>query len=395
MKLIMIALRGWCLHLGLVLGLALFLVACGGGGDDERSQPLVLQPTSLTLQPGEAASVAMIQGFPPYRVVSDNPAAVQASMQERNELRVVAQPEAAAGTYQLSVSDARGSRANIGVVVNVSPLRVLVPEPLYLIPEESRLVKVAGGVPPYQAAVDRSDVVKTDMVAGGFVIQAQQVLGSANVTVTDAQGSKTALNVVVKTTKPMDLQPSALVVPVDSATVPLQIQGGAGPYRVLVSHPSAIRATVEGAIVQLTGLAQTADDVTITVIDHYGQTASAAVKVGPPVREFSIIPQSVVVSEASNQEIALVFLGKLLSVAPTVLSSNIRLLQPKSGSLSTSGVALTVQGTGACVEKDEEVDITVIASDGAIATAKVKVRNIANQYDGEDKLISRCPPASL
>ncbi|MGQ9724752.1 MAG: hypothetical protein ACUVVU_05260 [Tepidimonas sp.] len=367
--------------------LALMLAACGGGGGSAGSNPnegalSVGGVTAVTLMPGEARSLPVSGGVPPYRVVSAEAAIALATL-DGGRLILGGQN---AGSTQVTVSDRAGAVVALTVTVGTSiALYTTAPAALQLGvgPSEARTFRVAGGVKPYVITGDAPLVAAvTQLDAEQWRIQGVAI-GEMTVRIRDAAG--TELQVAVSVGSP------ALRISSDKLTLPIGIpatvvlSGGQKPYAIAGGIPAAIQVRPvsgsDGAF-EIIGLLA-ADEVDVVFADATGKTVKATVTVSAATPQIRIAPSALTLSEQSGASVTFsVFSAAKGDLA--VFSSNPGLVSVSAvtppvfnadGTIRAFGSFVgTVSGT-TCVAADTAVTLTVVDSSGSTGTATVTVAN--------------------
>lgn len=369
------------------MALALVLAACGGGGGSAGSNPndgalSVGAVTAVTLMPGEARSLPVSGGVPPYRVVSAEEAIAVAAL-DGDRLIIGGQN---AGSTRVTVSDRAGTAVAVTVTVGTSiPLYTTAPAALQLGvgPSEARTFRVAGGVKPYVITGNAPLVAAvTQLDAEQWRIQGVAI-GDMKVRIRDAAG--TELEVAVSVGSPeLRISSDNLTLPIGiPATVVLS--GGQKPYSIAGGIPAAIQVRpVSGSdsTFEIIGLLATGD-VDVVFADATGKTVKVTVTANTATAQIRVSPSALTLAEQSGASVKFsVFTAAKGDL--TVFSSNPGLVSISAvtkpefntdGTIKTFGSFVgTVSGT-TCVAASTAVTITVVDSDGSTGTATLTVAN--------------------
>lgn len=375
--------KRWMGWLGLAL--TVFLVACGGGGGSPGSNPnegalTVGGVTAVTLMPGEARTLPVSGGVPPYRVVSQEQAIAVAAL-DANSLVIGGQN---AGDTQVTVTDRAGTAVSLAVKVGTSiPLYTTAPASLQLGvgPSEARTFRVAGGVKPYVITGNAPLVATvTQLDAEQWRIQGVAI-GDMKVRIRDAAGTELEVAVTVGSPE-LRISSDKLTLPIGiPATVVLS--GGQKPYSIAGGIPAAIQVrpvTGSDSAFEITGLLATGD-VDVVFSDVTGKTVKVTVTANVATTQIRVSPSALTLGEQSGASVKFsVFTAAKDDLS--VFSSNPSLFaisgvtKPEfnaDGSVKTYGSFTgTVSGT-TCVSANTPVTITVVDSNGSVGTATVTV----------------------
>jgi len=377
--------KQWLGWIGAALAVA--LAACGGGGGSPGSNPnagalSVGAVTAVTLMPGEARSLPVSGGVPPYRVVTAEQAIAVAAL-NGSELVIGGQH---AGTTQVTVSDRAGASVALNVTVGTSiPLYTTAPAALQLGvgPSEARTFRVNGGVKPYVITGN------APLVAAVTQLDAEQwrieglAIGEMTVRIRDAAG--TELTVAVSVGSPeLRISSDSLTLPIGiPATVALS--GGQKPYSIAGGIPAAIQVRpVSGSdsTFEIIGLLATGD-VDVVFADAAGKTVKTTVTVNTSTTQIRVSPSTVALGEKSGAAVKF----SVFSAAKdglTVFSSHPVLVSVSAvtnpvfnpdGTIKTFGSFVGTVSGSTCVAADTAVTLTVLDSNGSVGTAIVTVVN--------------------
>lgn len=369
------------------MALALVLAACGGGGGSAGSNPndgalSVGAVTAVTLMPGEARSLPVSGGVPPYRVVSAEEAIAVAAL-DGDRLIIGGQN---AGSTRVTVSDRAGTAVAVTVTVGTSiPLYTTAPAALQLGvgPSEARTFRVAGGVKPYVITGNAPLVAAvTQLDAEQWRIQGVAI-GDMKVRIRDAAGTELEVSVSVGSPE-LRISSDNLTLPIGiPATVVLS--GGQKPYSIAGGIPAAIQVRpVSGSdsTFEIIGLLATGD-VDVVFADATGKTVKVTVTANTATAQIRVSPSALTLAEQSGASVKFsVFTAAKGDL--TVFSSNPGLVSISAvtkpefntdGTIKTFGSFVgTVSGT-TCVAASTAVTITVVDSDGSTGTATLTVAN--------------------
>lgn len=363
------------------------MVACGGGGGSPGQNPntgalSVAGVTALTLLPGEARTLPVTGGVPPYRAVSAETAVVAAAMDGTS---LVVGGIAAGASADVTVTDYAGNVLKIPVTVGTSvPLYTTAPASLTIGvgPAQAQTFRVAGGVKPYVITGDAALVASvTQLDAERWRIEGLAI-GTTNVRIRDAEGKELTVSVTVGSP---DLRIST-----DNLTLPIGIpasvvlSGGQKPYSIAGGIPAAIQVRLlpgRDDTFEITGLLATGE-VDVVFADATGKTVKTKVTVNTATTQIRVSPSTVTLGEQSGSAVRFSVVtaarGNL-----TVLSSFPGLVAISDvtaptfnddGSIRTYG-SFVGTVTAQCVAADRDVIITVLDANGSVGTATVKVLN--------------------
>ncbi|TSE35978.1 pilus assembly protein N-terminal domain-containing protein [Tepidimonas charontis] len=362
------------------------LAACGGGGGSPGANPndgalSVGAVTALTLMPGEARTLPVSGGVPPYRVVSAERAIAVAAL-EGSQLIIGGQN---AGETRVTVADRAGNTVGLTVKVGSSiPLYTTAPATLQLGvgPSEARTFRVAGGVKPYVITGNAPLVAAvTQLDAEQWRIQGVAI-GNMQVRIRDAAG--TELEVAVTVGSP------ELRVSVGSISLPIGVpstvilSGGQPPYRIAGGIPSAVQVKrLTDNEFEIVGWLVTGG-VDVVFADATGKTVTTNVTVVARNTQIAISPSQLRVAEASGTQVK--FQVRTGARGPLVVLSS------RPGLVAVSGVtAPTINsdgtefgsfigtvGASACVGADTDVELTAIDAAGSVGTATVTVLDLGD-----------------
>ncbi len=379
------------------LAVAMVLMACGGGGGSPGTisgsgnpQALsVAAPSTVTVAPGAALSFAINGGQTPYAAVSDNSSITQVAIAQGSNLIIGGILE---GTSKVQVRDAKSALVEIAVTVSagpVVPLYTTAPATLSMAPSTAQSFSIGGGRAPYVVFSDKVSVATATV--NGMVLGVNAIaVGVANLKISDALGATISVAVnVASSGVPLSISPTTASTFVNMP-VEVIVTGGTPPYKLGGSIPAAVSVvqdTINPSKFIVTPLL-VSSGLDITFLDSQNASAKFTLTgiAGQPTIRMS--PNAVTVSETDTQPIILTVFGATGAV--TAFSSDLGLLKA-----TVSGNTITVDtGTrgSRCVAADTSVNINVVDSTGALATAVILLKDNGNTVDGTGALISKCPP---
>ena len=380
--------KQWLRWIGAALAVA--LAACGGGEGSSGSYPYsgefsVGQVEAVTLMPGEARSLPVLGGVPPYRVVVDNQAIAEAEL-KGSELIIGGRH---AGETHVTVFDRTGEAVKLKVTVRTSTLFTTAPEDLQLDVNEARTFRIGGGVKPYViTGSDNQVAAVTQLDAEHWRIEGLAI-GEMTVRIRDAAGNELFVDVTVKLPK-LSISPASLTLPVGSkATVTLS--GGQKPYSFAGVIPEPIPGGIPQAIdvrpvpgsdstFEIIALREM--NVKVVFADATGVTVETTVTVNTNTAKIRVSPSEVRVGEQSGTVVTFSVFSTARDGLTTVFSSHPRLVSVSSvtnpvlnpdGTIRTAGSFVATVSDSTCIQGDTEVTLTVLDSDASVGTATVKV----------------------
>ncbi len=290
-------------------------------------------PADLNLKKGVSQSFAIGGGVGPYAVSSGNSAVLNASI-SGGALQLQA---LATGTASVSIFDSQGRSVTFATTVfQDAPLAfgTSAPNAVVLSPGASGTYSISGGTTPYAVTTSDASVVSVSSTAANFTVTAVQV-GSAQVVVTDAAGSRLQVGFTVASATPLFVSSAASVSLAVGTGQVYEVGGGTPGYTVSSSNTSVVTASLSGTRLTLNALST--GTATVVVRDAAGATQSVAVTASPAAALFTSAPSAITVVPASTQAYTV---GG--GVAPyTATSSNTAVATAAVG-----GNTLTVNGVG-------------------------------------------------
>jgi len=378
--------KQWLGWIGAALAVA--LAACGGGGGSSGGYPFagalsVGAVTAVTLMPGEARSLPVSGGVPPYRVVSAEQAIAEAAL-KGSELIIGGRH---AGTTQVTVSDRAGTTVSLTVTVGTSiPLYTTAPASLQLGvgPNQAQTFRVGGGVKPYVITGSAPQVAAvTQLDAEQWRIEGLAI-GDMTVRIRDAAG--TVLTVTVSVGSPeLRISSESLTLPIGiPATVTLS--GGQKPYSIAGGIPAAIHVRpVSGSdsTFEIIGLLPI-EGVPVAFADAAGKMVTTTVTVDPEIPlTIRVSPSQVSLEEQSGTAVKFSVLSaakgglRVFSSHPALVSVS-AVTDPvfnPDGTVKTFGSFVGTVSGSTCVAGNTPVTLTVLDGDGLLGTATVTVLN--------------------
>ncbi|MFT5644689.1 MAG: hypothetical protein ACI83P_002248 [Janthinobacterium sp.] len=256
----------------------------------------VTAPGNITIATGAQSSYSISGGIGPYTATSSNTAVANAGA-TASILNIIAM---AAGNAQVVVQDAASGSVTINVAVAQkasTPIDVL-PNGASANVGDTLNFRLSGGAPAYAVTVNNPNIttVTPDVIGsdGGTFTATLHNVGITTVAVVDALGQTRTFTLIAnQASSLLRLSPAMLTVS-ESLLDPiaLNIYGGTGPYRAYTSDEEKSSVSVTGAILTI-GLGtkgtrcfpavystpQATYDVTITVIDHAGASATSVMSI--------------------------------------------------------------------------------------------------------------------
>ena len=197
-------------------------------------------PVTVTIAPGSAPTYLVGGGTAPYAATSSNTTVATVSV-AGGTMTITG---VSSGSATVRLVDSVG--APIAIAVNVisgvnSPLSVA-PSIISGFVGDTVIIRVDGGSAPYNvvSSIPGNATVMSGatLTAAGNVSVFLARIGSANVVVTDAQGTVATVGIaVVAQTSNMFLSPTVWNInETNNAIIPLSISGGNGPFQVFTSN---------------------------------------------------------------------------------------------------------------------------------------------------------------
>ena len=357
----------------LVVVLAMFLSACGGGGGSAGNPggvapipPVVndlftTAPGSLTTVVGAAQEFSISGGTSPYTAASDNATIATASI-NGSSLTIGG---VASGIAGVLVRDARGASVAISVTVKSATLRDLFTTAASKLvvsigSASAQTYVVGGGTAPYTVTSSNAGVVSVGLTGNNMTLTGLSA-GTANILVRDNTGASITLEVTVQPASVL-FTTAAGGVTVAVGTSPVySVGGGTGPYTASSSNTSVATTSFLGNALTINGTA--AGTANVVVRDSAGASTSVEVKVQLSTPLFTTAA-GVTVSVGSAPGYAV---GG--GIGPyTATSSN-----SSVAAVSLVGSTLTITGIAA-----GSTNIVVRDSSGATTTAAVTVQPVSN-----------------
>lgn len=360
----------------LCLLLAVFLVACGGGGGSPGANPnqptlVTTAGTSQVIPTGALREFDISGGVPPYRVgAADQAIAVAAVNGKTLTIGAVAP-----GKATVSVLDFKGSKVDIAVQVGSSiPLYTTAPTSLTLGvgPAASRTFQIGGGGAPYTVQGSDSNVALVQMMGANEWSVTGMAIGTATVKIRDAAGTELAIALTVGSPE-LRISPTELTIPVGLVGI-AKLSGGQPPYIVAGGIPAAVTAEIRnGDELYITG--NLVSKLDLSVADATGKTIKVAVEVNTATTQIRLSPSALVISEVDNQPLNFGVFG---AVGPYCVFSSAPALLQVVGNACTSGNAFVIDtGTrgSRCVAQDTDVKITILDGAKSVGESVVTIRN--------------------
>ncbi|MDA8241621.1 MAG: hypothetical protein M0Z67_14805 [Nitrospiraceae bacterium] len=258
------------------------------------SQPKVF-PDSLKILPGESGQFIIIDGLPPYTIITNN-AAVPPSPSivdlSGGTFTINIPPTMTPGTpITFTIRDTAGSIISATVTVDTPPALVVSPSTVTLTAGSSQVFRVTGGIPPYSIASNNSSAqpfpsaISTSGGTYSVTAPLTPPTGPITYTITDAAGSVVPATVTV-TALPLRITPSNVTL-APGATQSFSISGGTPPYVTSSSNanfayngtPGNGSWTTSVISVNIDPAATPGGTVTLNVQDSGGLTASSVITI--------------------------------------------------------------------------------------------------------------------
>jgi hypothetical protein len=230
-------------------------------------------PSAVSMQEGAARSFTIGGGSPPFSGSSSN-SAVADLVVIGNAFTVKA---GGAGSVELIVLDASGSKVTVAVTVTgsslpVTPLRSTAPAAIALVANENASFTIIGGSPPYAASSSNAAVATVALTSPEIAIKGFGT-GTSQILVIDSTGTQLTISVTVgappvtalTTTAPATITLSMGAIAPSSYT----IFGGTPPYMAVSSNTSTLTAATSGGNkLDLSGVS--VGNASVEVIDTNG-----------------------------------------------------------------------------------------------------------------------------
>ena len=355
----------------LVVVLAMFLSACGGGGGSAGNPGgvapavpvvpplLTTAPLSLITSVGAAQEFSITGGSSPYSVVSNDAAVVTAGV-NGSKLTIGG---IASGDALVLIRDAVGAAISVTVTVRGAlPLFTNAPASLTTSVGAAQEFSITGGSSPY-SVVSNDAAVVTAGVNGSKLTICGIASGTATVLIRDAVGAAVSVNVTVRGAALRELfttAASSVVVSVGLASAQTyNVGGGTAPYTATSSNASVAAAVLTGNNLTVIGLV--AGSANIVIRDNVGASTTVAVTVQPVsnLALFTTAPASVTViagaapiyavgggtgpytATSSNANVATVsLLGGTLTITSAAAGSANIVIRDSVGASTTVAVAV-------------------------------------------------------
>ncbi|MFL6658193.1 MAG: beta strand repeat-containing protein [Massilia sp.] len=307
-------------------------VTVGNGGVPVVPAALfITAPSAVTVAAGATAQFSIGGGLPPYTVTSSDQAVAKVAIDDSNFVVT----GIAAGSAQISVSDAAGASQRFTVSVGAASLYVTAPSTLTVAVGGADSFLIGGGKPPYTSSSSNSTVLGTG-VSGNVITLTGRAAGTAQALFFDSVGAFVTVDVTVGGPGGGGNTPTALyttaptpLTMAPSTSAGYTIGGGTGPYVATSNDVTVVTASVSGQTLTLTSLAS--GSARVTVFDAVGaQTFIDLTVTSTPVTPVTLLPSTA----AGNVGDALRFL-----VSGGVPGYTITMTNPSIASVSPSTVA--------------------------------------------------------
>lgn len=329
---------------------------------------------TLPVGPSSAQTYQISGGTAPYTVTSSKIGIVTAVMSGTSAFTLTGISN---GSAVVEIAD-KGATQKVQIPVTVAAgtvaeLFTSAPSALNVDKGQTRTFVIGGGSGTYYASSSNATYVLAS-VSGNVLTVTGTGEGDASVLITDSAGN--ALSPIAVTsggTLKIASGSSTAKIPV-GATMTLLVTGGSGSYSsVLANFPDTFTASLAGNIITIVATKGDATNATVTVTDSLGNHASYSFDIEGAMVPGQIVlsPVAAAISEGSRVGIQMYITG---GTGPYVsYSSNEALLTvtPPGGSPATFAAV----PTGAVIDKDREVIVTVVDAKGQTATSLIKIFN--------------------
>jgi hypothetical protein len=251
----------------------------------------------------KASVFAIGGGKRPYTVTSSDSSVVAAGQSGEEGFALMG---VRPGSATVVIKDASGQAVNIAVTTRpTKDLSITAPSALILALNAKQPFVVSGGAEPFSSVSSNPSVAQVSRLTGtDFSIQAIRS-GTAQINVTDANGSKVSVDVTVSPGVPLfSTAPSALSLFVDTAQ-PYKLGGGVPPYTVRSSNPGVLDVVLaqNGTDLMVKGLAVGSSSIVVT--DEAGASATiSSVTVARAQQLLAVVPNPVVLSAPLAGQVA-------------------------------------------------------------------------------------------
>ena len=275
-------------------------------------------PANLTLAMNSSSPIFTITGgtalatIPNYTAVSSNPALVTATASTAagvTSLVIDALPNTAGGTANVLITDAKGTTVTIAVTVpapavlfTTAPALLTMPHPNLVAPASSRTFAIVGGSPTYTVTSSNAAVVSVTHVAGAATYTLNSVAsGTATIEIKDAKGTIVNVAATVPSAPALFVDAPANVTLAATATYPVTVSGGVGPYTAISSNAAVVSLNVASAVdgkFVLTGVS--AGTASVAFKDTTGTTITVSFTVPAPKVLFTDTPANLTLAIGST-----------------------------------------------------------------------------------------------
>jgi len=326
-----------------------------------RARALTLERTTLTINAGTTAEVAITAGNDNYTLqVADNSKATATIV--GNKVRIEGK---AAGTTKVTVKDSQNKTAEITVTVNAFSL-TLERTTLTINAGTTAEVAITAGNGNYTLQVaDNSKATAT--IVGNKVRIEGKAAGTTKVTVKDSQNKTAEISVTVS---PRNLAVEKMRVELNAgANTLVAITNGNGGYTAVSEDNNKVTAQIEGNGIRIT--AKAAGTAKVTVKDSANKQVEIVVVVRP--YNLTVDKNEVEVNVGATAEVAIrsgnggysVPMYDNTKVQVAIVGSTVRITGKAAGETS-----VTVKDSQ---DKTVEIIVTVKGTDLELAQANVEV----------------------
>jgi hypothetical protein len=270
-------------------------------------------PTAVSLVPASTATYTVGGGTGPYTITSSN--ASVASVPSTPVTSSFTVTAGGAGSANILIVDAVGAKLTVAVTVStvaVTPVTILPGDATGAVGDTLNFV-ISGGTAPYTVSNSNPTIATATPSSvsnsGGVVTALLMNQGSTILTVIDAQGVSTKITITSSgALAQLRISPSILTVGENTTgSIPLQINGGTGPYVAYTSDLVLSSVTVSGSTLTVgmgsqTNRCVTVRDssgtvilggvypITLTVVDSKGASATSTFNIKDNATGGTVIP---------------------------------------------------------------------------------------------------------
>ena len=282
--------------------LAVFLIACGGGGGapglpSGTLKPITTSaPATLTVAVGSTQNYSIVGGRAPYQIASTNAQVVVGSL-DSSSFSITG---AASGSASITISDSAQQTTTIAVTVgNLVDLYTTAPSTSSMSPLTNTSYLVGGGVPAYTAT--SSDVRIVSVALNGTTMTVSAVaVGAATITLRDSAGKTIQFAVTVGNLIALySTAPSNLTIAADTQRS-FSVGGGVPGYVVESTDNRVVVASMSGGSLNLRAVA--AGSAQVFIRDTVNSTVTLNITVGgaSPLGLYTSAPANVTLAKGTQ-----------------------------------------------------------------------------------------------